>query len=211
MEPTAINGHGINPPSWGSASLIARPGDGLHSADQTSRPHPAAHHRASVSSTGPSRPPRHRCRATEGPHAPARSGRPADSRLGKRLTGRDQVIGPGPRQLARSLLTGRGPLPARSRVLRGSHTTASKSAALPSAKVSVCPAKLAATGVRGEPLVHRPPRGEGRHGHILHQRGVTPVPGLYMLGLTWQHTRGSALPGWVESDAAFLAEQIARR
>jgi hypothetical protein len=27
---------------------------------------------------------------------------------------------------------------------------------------------------------------------------VTPVPGLYMLGLTWQHTRGSALLGWVE-------------
>jgi hypothetical protein len=33
----------------------------------------------------------------------------------------------------------------------------------------------------------------------------------YMLGLTWQHTRGSALLGWVGSDAAFLAEQIARR
>jgi putative flavoprotein involved in K+ transport len=27
---------------------------------------------------------------------------------------------------------------------------------------------------------------------------VTPVPGLYMLGLTWQHTRGFALLGWVE-------------
>jgi putative flavoprotein involved in K+ transport len=32
-----------------------------------------------------------------------------------------------------------------------------------------------------------------------------------LLGLTWQHTRGSALLGWVENDAAFLAEQIARR
>jgi putative flavoprotein involved in K+ transport len=29
-----------------------------------------------------------------------------------------------------------------------------------------------------------------------------------MLGLTWQHTRGSALLGWVGSDAAFLAGQI---
>ena len=45
-------------------------------------------------------------------------------------------------------------------------------------------------------------------GHIQHQRGVTPSPGLYMLGLTWQHTRGSALLGWVSRDAAFLAEQI---
>ena len=48
-------------------------------------------------------------------------------------------------------------------------------------------------------------------GHIAHQRGVTPAPGLYMLGLTWQHTRGSALLGWVGSDAAFLAAQITRR
>jgi hypothetical protein len=32
-----------------------------------------------------------------------------------------------------------------------------------------------------------------------------------MLGLTWQHTRGSALLGGVESDAAVLAEQFARR
>jgi putative flavoprotein involved in K+ transport len=48
-----------------------------------------------------------------------------------------------------------------------------------------------------------------QQGHILHTRGVTPSPGLYMLGLTWQHTCGSALLGWVGADAAFLAEQIA--
>ena len=35
------------------------------------------------------------------------------------------------------------------------------------------------------------------------------VPGLYFLGLTWQHTRGSALIGWVKDDAAFIAEPIA--
>jgi hypothetical protein len=32
-----------------------------------------------------------------------------------------------------------------------------------------------------------------------------------VLGLTWQHTRTSALLGWVRNDAAFLAEQIASR
>ena len=42
-------------------------------------------------------------------------------------------------------------------------------------------------------------------GQVRHERGVTPVPGLYMLGLTWQHTRTSALLGWVVEDAAFLA------
>jgi putative flavoprotein involved in K+ transport len=47
-----------------------------------------------------------------------------------------------------------------------------------------------------------------REGHVVHQRGVTEVPGLYFLGLSWQHTRGSALLGFVNDDAAFLADRI---
>jgi hypothetical protein len=46
-------------------------------------------------------------------------------------------------------------------------------------------------------------------GRLRHRRGVTDVPGLYFLGLTWQQTRGSALIGWVKDDAAFIAEPIA--
>ena len=46
-------------------------------------------------------------------------------------------------------------------------------------------------------------------GRVLHRRGVTDYPGLYFLGLTWQHTRGSALLGWVKDDAAFISERIA--
>jgi putative flavoprotein involved in K+ transport len=45
-------------------------------------------------------------------------------------------------------------------------------------------------------------------GHAVHRRGVSEVPGLCFLGLSWQHTRGSALLGFVNDDAAFLAEQI---
>lgn len=48
-----------------------------------------------------------------------------------------------------------------------------------------------------------------KEGRLRHRRGVTQVPGLYFLGLTWQHTRGSALIGWVADDAEFIAEQIA--
>jgi putative flavoprotein involved in K+ transport len=43
---------------------------------------------------------------------------------------------------------------------------------------------------------------------VRHQRGVTDVPGLYFLGLLWQHTRGSALLGWVKDDAQFIAQRI---
>jgi putative flavoprotein involved in K+ transport len=48
-------------------------------------------------------------------------------------------------------------------------------------------------------------------GRLRHRRGVTDVPGLHFLGLTWQHTRGSALLGWVKDDAEFIAERIAAR
>jgi len=47
-----------------------------------------------------------------------------------------------------------------------------------------------------------------RDGKVAHRRGVTDVPGLYFLGLPWQHTRGSALLGFVHEDAAYLAGRI---
>ena len=48
-------------------------------------------------------------------------------------------------------------------------------------------------------------------GNVRHRRGVTDVPGLYFLGLSWQYTRGSALLGWVKDDAEFIAAQIAAK
>ena len=48
-------------------------------------------------------------------------------------------------------------------------------------------------------------------GHVVHRRGVTDVPGLYFLGLSWQYTRGSALLGFVADDAAYLTERIVAR
>jgi putative flavoprotein involved in K+ transport len=65
-----------------------------------------------------------------------------------------------------------------------------------------------ATGYRPDySWLHIP--GLVREGHVVHQRGVTEVPGLYFLGLSWQHTRGSALLGFVNDDAAYLADRIA--
>jgi putative flavoprotein involved in K+ transport len=37
---------------------------------------------------------------------------------------------------------------------------------------------------------------------------VTESSGLYFIGLPWQHTRGSALLGFVKDDAEYLAGQI---
>jgi putative flavoprotein involved in K+ transport len=46
-------------------------------------------------------------------------------------------------------------------------------------------------------------------GRLVHQRGVTGSPGLSFLGLPWQHTRGSALLGWVKDDAEHVTQHMA--
>lgn len=50
--------------------------------------------------------------------------------------------------------------------------------------------------------------GRGRPAHV---RGVSPVPGLYFLGLPWLSCRASAFIWGVWNDAAFLADHIAAR
>jgi putative flavoprotein involved in K+ transport len=67
-----------------------------------------------------------------------------------------------------------------------------------------------ATGYRPDyAWIHVP--GVVENGRVVHRRGVTEVPGLYFLGLSWQHTRGSALLGFVNDDATYLADRIATR
>ena len=65
-----------------------------------------------------------------------------------------------------------------------------------------------ATGFRlDHSFVHLPVFDD--RGRPKHRRGVSDVPGLYFLGLPWQHTRGSALLGWVKDDAEFMTQRIA--
>jgi putative flavoprotein involved in K+ transport len=45
-------------------------------------------------------------------------------------------------------------------------------------------------------------------GYPTHRRGVTSCPGLYFLGLPWQHTWGSGRFSGVAEDAAYLMRQI---
>jgi putative flavoprotein involved in K+ transport len=48
-------------------------------------------------------------------------------------------------------------------------------------------------------------------GAPVHRRGVTDVPGLYFLGLSWLSRRASSFIFGVEQDAAHLADHIAMR
>ena len=123
-----------------------------------------------------------------------------ESRLGRRLRERETLIGSNPRDLRR-----RYGVELKPRVVGASGRTV-RFADETELEVD---AVIWATGYRADyswiKLPVLDPKGEARH-----RRGVTDVPGLHFLGLTWQYTRGSALLGWVKEDAEFIADQIAR-
>jgi putative flavoprotein involved in K+ transport len=123
------------------------------------------------------------------------------SRMGRRMSRRDFVIGTNRRRLERKRVRFRPRLvDAEGRTVRfADHRL------LEDVGVVVW-----ATGYRPDYAWIQIP-GVVREGHVVHRRGVTEVPGLYFLGLSWQHTRGSALLGFVHEDAAYLADRVAIR
>jgi putative flavoprotein involved in K+ transport len=124
------------------------------------------------------------------------------SRLGRRLAERDQVIGAGPRQLAKRHGV---------RIRPRATTATGRTVTFADGTASEYDAIVWATGFTANYAWIDVPGVKDEQGRILHRRGVTPSPGLYMLGMTWQHTRTSALLGWVSSDASYLADHIAQR
>ena len=117
----------------------------------------------------------------------------SQSRLGQRLSQRDVVIGGGLRELSRHGVTvrprvtgGRGDGPLRRRLEQPSTTSSSGRPAFGSTTPgSTIPE------VKDE---------RGRSACPRRDRS----PGLYLLGMTWQYKRTSALLGWVGDDAAYL-------
>nr|WP_029329054.1 NAD(P)/FAD-dependent oxidoreductase [Lentibacillus jeotgali] len=47
-------------------------------------------------------------------------------------------------------------------------------------------------------------------GRPLHHRGISPIEGLYYIGLPWQHSRGSALVCGVGKDAMYIMDKLTR-
>ena len=65
-----------------------------------------------------------------------------------------------------------------------------------------------ATGFRSDWSWVKVPAFDGS-GYPTHHRGVTSVPGLFVLGLPWQHTWGSGRFAGVARDAGYLAPRVA--
>ena len=124
---------------------------------------------------------------------------PGQSRLGRRFRNRGElVIGTSTRQLTRAGIT------VHPRVTAADTTTVTFADG-----TTITPAAIVwATGYRTDYSFIDVTGAIDHTGAPVHRRGVSPVPGLYFLGLPWQHTRGSALLGFVGADAAHIAEHI---
>jgi putative flavoprotein involved in K+ transport len=120
-----------------------------------------------------------------------------ETRFGRRARDRDTLIGSSPRDARRHGVTVRQrAVGADGRAVRFADGSELE-----------CDAVVWATGYRPDhSWIELPVHDED--GRLRHRRGVSDVPGLYFLGLSWQHTRGSALLGFVADDARFVADQI---
>jgi putative flavoprotein involved in K+ transport len=124
--------------------------------------------------------------------------RTVHSRIGRRMKDREMLIGSSPRRSRRQGIRLHG----RTIAANGTVVRFADGASLSPRTV------IWATGFsRDHRWIDVPVLDAG--GVPIHERGVTPSPGLYFLGLPWQHTRGSALLGWVKDDAQHIAERIA--
>lgn len=121
-----------------------------------------------------------------------------DSRLGRKLSKRDVLIGSSARGLRRSGVTMRGRLT----------SAVGRRAVFEDGSERDIDAIVWATGYRSDFSWLDVPSIKETDGSIIHRRGVTDEPGLFFMGLPWQHTRGSALIGFVHDDAAFIASRI---
>ena len=122
-----------------------------------------------------------------------------ESRLGRKLRMRDTLIGSSPREM-----TKRYGVELKPRLV----DVDGRRARFEDDSELEVDAVAWATGYRPEYSWIKLPVFE-EDGRLRHRRGVTEVPGLYFLGLTWQHTRGSALIGFVSDDAEFITERMA--
>jgi putative flavoprotein involved in K+ transport len=123
-----------------------------------------------------------------------------ETRIGRRMSQKETLVGPMPR-LAKRLGV----------ISHGRATGASgRTVAFDDGSSIDVDGVVWATGFRGDyawidlPLTDT-------DGRVKHSRGVTEIPGVYMLGLQWQYSRGSALLGFVKDDAAFIGDRIAAR
>jgi putative flavoprotein involved in K+ transport len=123
-----------------------------------------------------------------------------DSRLGRRMSSRDVLIGSTPRQARQAGVVLK---PRLSSVVDGAAIFEDGSRVHPQVVVWATGYRPALSWVEVPGVIV--------DGRVRHRRGVTDSEGLYFIGLPWQHTRGSALLGFMDQDADFISSEIASK
>jgi putative flavoprotein involved in K+ transport len=127
-----------------------------------------------------------------------------DPRLGRKLAKRDVLIGSSARGFRRSGVTMRGRLT----------SAVGRRVEFEDGMEQDIYSIIWATGYRSDFSWLEVPSIKEADGTIVHRRRLTDASGLFFLGLPWQHTRGSALIGFVNDDgfvndaAAFISRRI---
>ena len=121
--------------------------------------------------------------------------------LGRKLRTRDTLIGSSPRRAPEAL---RGRAQAAHRRCRRANGS------LRGRQRARGRRRDLGDGLSRRPLLDQAARSSTRRGAYVTVAASPMSPASCFLGLTWQHTRGSALIGWVKHDAEYIAERIAR-
>jgi putative flavoprotein involved in K+ transport len=122
------------------------------------------------------------------------------SRIGRRMMAKDSIPRP---DLDLRILARKG-VSIRSRLIAASGSLAIFDSGMSAAVDAV----IWATGYRNRTdWVHVAGALDGS-GDYVHERGVSPVDGLFLIGQPWQWSRGSATVGGVARDAAFIGAQL---
>ena len=124
-----------------------------------------------------------------------------ESRVGRYLMNRDPFPG---KALELKLLLGRG-----IRVVGRLSQVDGRRVSFAGGETAEVAAVVWATGYRDDGEWVAIPESKDAQGGFIHRRGVSPVPGLYFIGRSWQWTRGSALLTGVGDDASSLLGHIA--
>jgi putative flavoprotein involved in K+ transport len=85
-----------------------------------------------------------------------------------------------------------------------------KNATFASGETAAVETVIWATGYKEDTDWIAIPQARDAQGNVLHRRGISPVPHLYVIGRSWQWTRGSALLTGVGDDAVIIKDQIVK-
>lgn len=122
-----------------------------------------------------------------------------NSKIGRKISKRAPIIG---KEIKRLISRGEVKLRQRAQSIDGRTVTFADGTSCEVSNI------IWSTGYRNDYSWLQAPGLLDQEGKVIHDRGKTPVPGVYFLGLHWQYTLGSGMLLGVGEDAEYLASLL---